>query len=105
MALRYYTSCQLSRTRHEAGNTHVRLDVEVLQVEGMLPDINANEGDERQKRILVGRSSDLEALRRGVVSLVSKPVSESPSKPIHDAVIRAANPKSANTRTKKSDRK
>lgn len=40
--------------------TYVSLDVEVLEVEGMFPDINANDGDMAQQRILVRGGDDFE---------------------------------------------
>lgn len=33
--------------------THVSLDVEVLEVEGVLPDINTDDGDVGEERVLV----------------------------------------------------
>lgn len=53
----------------EMGATYVDLDVEVLQVERVLPDIDADDGDKRQERVLVRGRRELEALRRRVVSL------------------------------------
>jgi hypothetical protein len=50
-------------------DTHVGLDVEVLEVERVLSDIDTDDGDEAEERVLVGRSGDLEALSLGVVSL------------------------------------
>ena len=49
--------------------TYVSLDVEVLEVEGVFPDINANDGDVRQERVLVGGGRDLDNLGRRVVAL------------------------------------
>jgi len=46
----------------------VDLDVEVLEVESMLPDINTDDGDEIEERVLVGSSGDLKALGVHVVS-------------------------------------
>jgi hypothetical protein len=39
--------------------THVDFHVEILQVEGVLPNINADDGDVGKKRILVGRGDNL----------------------------------------------
>lgn len=49
--------------------THVNLDVEVLQVERVLPDVHADDGDVGQEGVLVGGGDDLEDLGLGVVSL------------------------------------
>ena len=49
--------------------TYVSLDVEVLEVEGVFPNIDANDGDVRQERILVSGSNDLETLGGGVQAL------------------------------------
>lgn len=49
--------------------THVCLDVEVLEIESMLPDVNTDDGQERQERVLVRRRRDLEFLRRWVHAL------------------------------------
>ena len=47
--------------------THVSLDVVVLEVERVLPDVNADDGDVREERVLVRGRHDLELLRHGVV--------------------------------------
>ena len=52
-----------------AKRTHVSLDVEVLEVESVLPNVNANDGDVGQERVLVGGRCDLNDLGRGVVAL------------------------------------
>ncbi len=52
--------------------THVRLDVEVLEVEGVLPNVDADDGDKRQKGVLVGGRRDLETLGRRVEALQSR---------------------------------
>ena len=52
-----------------AKRTHVSLDVEVLEVESVLPNVNANDGDVGQERVLVGSRRDLNDLGRGVVAL------------------------------------
>ena len=49
--------------------TYVSLDVQVLQVERVLPDVDADDGDVRQERILVGGGRDLDHLGRRVVAL------------------------------------
>ena len=56
-------------------NTHVGLDVKVLEVESVLPDVDADDGDEAEEGVLVGGGSDLEALRLGVVALLGASVS------------------------------
>ena len=49
--------------------TYVGLDVEILEVERVLPDVDADDGDIRQERVLVGSGGDLEDLQGGVVAL------------------------------------
>lgn len=51
--------------------THISLDIEVLEVEGMLPDVNADDRNMSEKRILVGSSGDLETLGAWVQTLQS----------------------------------
>jgi len=46
----------------------INLDVEILEVEGMLPDVNADDGDMAEERILVSGSYDLQALGGGTVT-------------------------------------
>lgn len=53
-------------------NTHVGFDVEVLEVECVLPDVDADDGDVGQKGVLVGSSNDFQTLGRGVQTLRSK---------------------------------
>ena len=60
-------SIQRSVSRPEC--TYVSLDVEVLEVEGVFPNIDADDGDVRQERILVGGGRDLDHLGRRVVAL------------------------------------
>ena len=50
-------------------NTHIGLDVLVLEVERVLPDIDADDGDVSEERVLVSGGHDLKTLVRGVVSL------------------------------------
>jgi len=45
----------------------IRLDILVLQVKGMLPNINSNDGLVGEERVLVSGSDDLELLGRFVV--------------------------------------
>jgi hypothetical protein len=47
----------------------VSLDVEVLEVEGMLPDINTDQGNEREKRVLVWGGGKLKSLSGRVHTL------------------------------------
>lgn len=86
MALRYYNA-STARGHREAtiahGNTHLGLYVEVLKVKRMLPNVNAEDGDVRQERVLVHRRHDLErlaldvvALRRRSASTTSKDITE-----------------------------
>ena len=78
MALRYCgtgggaSELALKPTRNfRDGCTHVRLDVEVLEVEGVLPDVDADDGDEGEEGVLVGGRRDLETLGRRVQALQS----------------------------------
>ena len=49
--------------------TYVGLDVEVLEVERVLPDVDTDDGDMGEERVLVRRGRDLDDLRRRVVAL------------------------------------
>ena len=60
-----HTTVCLTNTEY----TYVSLDVEVLEVEGVFPNIDANDGDVRQERVLVGGGRDLDNLGRRVVAL------------------------------------
>ena len=61
-----------AHVQREGKETHVGLDVEVLEVEGVLPDIDADDGKQVQKRVLVSRRRDLELLGRWVQALSLK---------------------------------
>ena len=50
--------------------THIDLYVEILQVESVLPDINADDGGEREERILVSRGGNLELFGGMVITLM-----------------------------------
>ena len=50
-------------------STYVDLDVLVLEIEGMLPDVDTDDGDVSQKRVLVGGGRDLKSLGDGVDTL------------------------------------
>ena len=52
--------------------TYVDLDVEVLEVESVLPDIDTNDGNEGEERVLVSGGGDLETLGGGVQALQRK---------------------------------
>jgi hypothetical protein len=54
---------------HVRERTNVSLDIEILKVECMLPDIDADDRDMGQERILIGSGGDLQALGGGVQSL------------------------------------
>ena len=69
MALRYYAKCKHGDYEKEKKGAYVSLDVEVLEVEGVLPDVDADDGDVGEEGVLVGRRRDLEALGRGVQAL------------------------------------
>lgn len=49
--------------------TYVSLDVLVLEVERVLPDVDTDDGNVREKRVLVCGSRDLEDFGSGVVAL------------------------------------
>ena len=51
--------------------TYVGLDVEVLEVEGVLPDVDADDGGVGQEGVLVGGRGDLETLGGWVQALQS----------------------------------
>ena len=61
--------------KDQCRKTYVSLDVEVLEVESVLPDVDADDGDVAQERVLVGGGGELEALGRGVVALHAQHVS------------------------------
>ena len=52
--------------------THVSLNVEVLKVESVLPDVNPDDRDEGQQRVLVWCRCDLEALGGRIQTLDTK---------------------------------
>jgi hypothetical protein len=49
--------------------THLDLDVETLKVKGTFPNVDADDMDAGQERILVGRHHNLERLALGIVAL------------------------------------
>ena len=49
--------------------TYIRLDILVLKVESVLPDINTDNGEVRNQGVLVGSGSNLEFLSRRVNAL------------------------------------
>ena len=53
-------------------NTHVGLDVLVLEVERVLPDVDADDRDMAEERVLVRRRRDLNDLRGGVPALYGR---------------------------------
>ena len=55
----------------ERRETYVDFDVEVLQVESVLPDIDTDDGDVSEERVLVSGSGNLETLSGGVQTLQS----------------------------------
>ena len=57
--------------------THLGLDVEILKVKRMFPNVDADDGNVRQERILVGRRHDLEDLALGVEALHRSHVKQS----------------------------
>jgi hypothetical protein len=61
--------------------THIRLDIEVLEVKGMLPNVNANDGDVGEEGVLVSSGCDLQTLGGGVVALREHRYFERPDGP------------------------
>lgn len=55
--------------RGGSNSTYVDFDVEVLEVEGVFPDIDADDGDVSQQRVLVGRSDDFQLFSGGIQAL------------------------------------
>ena len=49
--------------------TYVGLDVEVLEVEGVLPDVDADDGDVGQERVLVRGRREVQGLGNRVPAL------------------------------------
>lgn len=58
--------------RERTAGTHVDLDVEIPQIGSELPDLNADDGDKGEERVLVGSNSDLETLISGPGTLISQ---------------------------------
>ena len=56
-------------TDNQEGETHVGLDVEVLEVEGVLPHVDTNDRDQVQEWVLVRGGGDLQMLGSGIRSL------------------------------------
>ena len=52
--------------------THIRLDILVLEIEGVLPHIDTDDGHQVQEGVLVGGSGNLQTLSGGVESLRTK---------------------------------
>ena len=50
--------------------THVCFDVEILEVEGVLPDVNAYDRDKREERVLVGCGGDLKTFAGRIETLL-----------------------------------
>ena len=44
------------------GEIHISLDIEVLEVEGVLPHVDPEDGDQIQERVLIGGSRNLQTL-------------------------------------------
>ena len=60
--------------KDQCRKTYVSLDVEVLEVESVLPDVDADDGDMGQERVLVGGRRQLKTLG-GRVQALSQTVS------------------------------
>ena len=52
--------------------THVDLDIEVLEVESVLPDVDTDDGDQVQERVLVSGGGNLQTLCGRVQPLKAK---------------------------------
>lgn len=50
--------------------TYIGLDIKILQIESMLPDINTNDWNVGEKRILISGGNDLETLGGGIKALI-----------------------------------
>ena len=62
--------CQTTiHSEEKQWDTYVDLDVEVLEVERVLPDIDTNDWDVRDERVLVRGRDDLKTLGHRVVAL------------------------------------
>jgi len=51
----------------------VDLDIQVLEIEGVLPDVNADDGNVRQQRVLISSCHNLKTLGRRVIAEPSPP--------------------------------
>ena len=49
--------------------TYISLDIEILEVEGMLPNVDADDGVVAEERILISGSYDFQTLGGGIVAL------------------------------------
>lgn len=56
----------------EQVGTHINFDILVLEIKGVLPHIDTDDGDQVQEGVLVGSSGNLQTLRGGVKSLGTK---------------------------------
>ena len=56
-----------ANAKHENA-THISLNIMILEIKRVLPDVDADDGDVRQERVLVGGGDDLELLGVGVVA-------------------------------------
>lgn len=77
IALRYWITDvkQVRYTSNRKDETHVDLNIEVLEIEGMLPDVDPDDGDQVQERVLVRGGGNLQGFGGGVQSLgVERPV-------------------------------
>lgn len=46
--------------------TYIRLDIEVLEIESVLPNVDANDGEMAGKRVLISSGCDLELFCRRI---------------------------------------
>ena len=52
--------------------THINLDIEVLEIESVFPDVDTDDGDQVQERVLVSSGGNLQTLGGEVESLKAK---------------------------------
>lgn len=58
------------RKENQGAYTHISLDVKVLEVESVLPNVDTDDREERKQRVLVRGRRDLQLLRRRVHTLL-----------------------------------
>ena len=69
MALRYYIVDVKEDPKCRRDETHIDLDVEVLEIESVLPDVDSDYGNQVQERVLIRSGGDLQTFGGGIQSL------------------------------------